>query len=223
MNMTDCFFTYFVLQSIVCAGMIIWNFVKEKNFVGQILVFVLLYSSLYSTYLWTGKLDHEWKFKSVPLSITRSPQLVIYLKSPRTRLRHSLRQFHLLREAVCKAESCFLMHSNSAWVWIVFSHMVLFLGVFDSRPQSAQLSFGDTERTGTGESRGWAERSEACKVYPRLPIRVQLNWMKISGSALSKWLHFCSLHFLICKTGSSHLTELFWELNEIWVFMPGTR
>nr|KAF6336624.1 G protein-coupled receptor 155 [Myotis myotis] len=56
MNMTDCFFTYFVLQSIVCAGMIIWNFVKEKNFVGQILVFVLLYSSLYSTYLWTGLL-----------------------------------------------------------------------------------------------------------------------------------------------------------------------
>uniref|UniRef100_A0A2I3HRD3 G protein-coupled receptor 155 n=1 Tax=Nomascus leucogenys TaxID=61853 RepID=A0A2I3HRD3_NOMLE len=42
--------------SIVCAGMMIWNFVKEKNFVGQILVFVLLYSSLYSTYLWTGLL-----------------------------------------------------------------------------------------------------------------------------------------------------------------------
>ncbi|XP_023398601.1 lysosomal cholesterol signaling protein isoform X2 [Loxodonta africana] len=41
---------------IVCAGMMIWNFVKEKNFVGQILVFVLLYSSLYSTYLWTGLL-----------------------------------------------------------------------------------------------------------------------------------------------------------------------
>lgn len=36
--------------------MVIWNFVKEKNFVGQILVFVLLYSSLYSTYLWTGLL-----------------------------------------------------------------------------------------------------------------------------------------------------------------------
>lgn len=45
-----------VAQSIVCAGMMIWNFVKEKNFVGQILVFVLLYSSLYSTYLWTGLL-----------------------------------------------------------------------------------------------------------------------------------------------------------------------
>uniref|UniRef100_G3QQB9 G protein-coupled receptor 155 n=1 Tax=Gorilla gorilla gorilla TaxID=9595 RepID=G3QQB9_GORGO len=42
--------------SIACAGMMIWNFVKEKNFVGQILVFVLLYSSLYSTYLWTGLL-----------------------------------------------------------------------------------------------------------------------------------------------------------------------
>ena len=43
--------------------MMIWNFVKEENFVGQILVFVLLYSSLYSTYLWTGKLDHEEKFR----------------------------------------------------------------------------------------------------------------------------------------------------------------
>ncbi|XP_023385187.1 lysosomal cholesterol signaling protein isoform X2 [Pteropus medius] len=45
-----------IAQAIVCAGMMIWNFVKEKNFVGQILVFVLLYSSLYSTYLWTGLL-----------------------------------------------------------------------------------------------------------------------------------------------------------------------
>ncbi|XP_028335035.1 lysosomal cholesterol signaling protein isoform X4 [Physeter macrocephalus] len=45
-----------IAQSIVCAGMMIWNFVKEKNFVVQILVFVLLYSSLYSTYLWTGLL-----------------------------------------------------------------------------------------------------------------------------------------------------------------------
>ncbi|XP_058405269.1 integral membrane protein GPR155 [Diceros bicornis minor] len=45
-----------IAQSIVCAGMMIWNFVNEKNFVGQILVFVLLYCSLYSTYLWTGLL-----------------------------------------------------------------------------------------------------------------------------------------------------------------------
>ncbi|XP_051847030.1 integral membrane protein GPR155 isoform X2 [Antechinus flavipes] len=46
-----------IAQSIVCAGMMMWNFVKEKNFVGQILVFVVLYSSLYSTYLWTGLLS----------------------------------------------------------------------------------------------------------------------------------------------------------------------
>ncbi|TKC49808.1 hypothetical protein EI555_017192, partial [Monodon monoceros] len=45
-----------VSLSVVCAGMMIWHFVKEKSFVGQILVFVLLYSSLYSTYLWTGLL-----------------------------------------------------------------------------------------------------------------------------------------------------------------------
>nr|KAF6495064.1 G protein-coupled receptor 155 [Rousettus aegyptiacus] len=45
-----------VALAIACVGMMIWNFVKEKNFVGQILVFVLLYSSLYSTYLWTALL-----------------------------------------------------------------------------------------------------------------------------------------------------------------------
>lgn len=71
-SMTDLgfFFYHFFLQSVVCAGMMIWNFVKEKNFVGQILVFVLLYSSLYSTYLWTGKLDHEEKFRVSLPSIT---------------------------------------------------------------------------------------------------------------------------------------------------------
>ncbi|XP_069472352.1 lysosomal cholesterol signaling protein isoform X2 [Ambystoma mexicanum] len=42
-------------QLIVCIGMIIWIFVtKEGNSIGQTLVFILLYTSLYSTYLWTG-------------------------------------------------------------------------------------------------------------------------------------------------------------------------
>ncbi|KAM5152076.1 lysosomal cholesterol signaling protein [Mantella aurantiaca] len=42
-------------QLIVCIGMVLWNFIiKERNVVGQILVFVILYSALYSTYLWTG-------------------------------------------------------------------------------------------------------------------------------------------------------------------------
>ncbi|XP_053554437.1 integral membrane protein GPR155 isoform X2 [Bombina bombina] len=42
-------------QLIVCVGMVMWNFIiKEKNLVGQVLVFVILYSALYSTYLWTG-------------------------------------------------------------------------------------------------------------------------------------------------------------------------
>ncbi|XP_075465147.1 lysosomal cholesterol signaling protein isoform X3 [Ascaphus truei] len=42
-------------QFIVCIGMVLWNFIiKEQNLVGQILVFVILYSALYSTYLWTG-------------------------------------------------------------------------------------------------------------------------------------------------------------------------
>ncbi|CAH2305787.1 integral membrane GPR155 isoform X1 [Pelobates cultripes] len=42
-------------QFIVCIGMVLWNFIiQERNVVGQILVFVILYSALYSTYLWTG-------------------------------------------------------------------------------------------------------------------------------------------------------------------------
>ncbi|KAM3917480.1 lysosomal cholesterol signaling protein isoform 2-T2 [Leptodactylus fuscus] len=45
----------FLAQLIVCIGMVLWNFIiKERNIVGQILVFVILYSALYSTYLWTG-------------------------------------------------------------------------------------------------------------------------------------------------------------------------
>ncbi|XP_078537666.1 lysosomal cholesterol signaling protein isoform X1 [Lissotriton helveticus] len=42
-------------QLMVCIGMIIWNFVtKEGNSIGQTLVFIFLYTSLYSTYIWTG-------------------------------------------------------------------------------------------------------------------------------------------------------------------------
>ncbi|XP_068101571.1 lysosomal cholesterol signaling protein isoform X2 [Hyperolius riggenbachi] len=45
-------------QLIACIGMMLWNFIiKEMNVVGQILVFVILYSALYSTYLWTGLLS----------------------------------------------------------------------------------------------------------------------------------------------------------------------
>ncbi|MBN3300293.1 GP155 protein, partial [Amia calva] len=44
-----------VAQFLVCVGMILWNFIiKQDNFISQILSFILLYSSLYSTYLWTG-------------------------------------------------------------------------------------------------------------------------------------------------------------------------
>nr|XP_014339430.1 PREDICTED: integral membrane protein GPR155-like [Latimeria chalumnae] len=35
--------------------MIVWNFIiKQSNQIMQIFVFIVLYSSLYSTYLWTG-------------------------------------------------------------------------------------------------------------------------------------------------------------------------
>lgn len=44
-----------VAQFVACIGMVIWNFtVKQKDVTVQILVFIFLYSSLYSTYLWTG-------------------------------------------------------------------------------------------------------------------------------------------------------------------------
>ncbi|XP_025907900.1 integral membrane protein GPR155 [Nothoprocta perdicaria] len=47
-----------VAQFIACIGMVIWNFVvKEKDITVQILVFIFLYSALYSTYLWTGFLS----------------------------------------------------------------------------------------------------------------------------------------------------------------------
>ncbi|NXG87136.1 GP155 protein, partial [Stercorarius parasiticus] len=47
-----------VAQFIACIGMVVWNFVvKEKDITMQILVFIFLYSSLYSTYLWTGFLS----------------------------------------------------------------------------------------------------------------------------------------------------------------------
>ncbi|KAM4669441.1 lysosomal cholesterol signaling protein isoform 2-T4 [Amazona ochrocephala] len=47
-----------VAQFIACIGMVAWNFiVKDKDLTVQILVFIFLYSSLYSTYLWTGFLS----------------------------------------------------------------------------------------------------------------------------------------------------------------------
>ncbi|TNN54150.1 Integral membrane protein GPR155 [Liparis tanakae] len=45
----------FLAQSLTCIGMILWNFVvKEDNFVGQVLTFALLCTSLYSTFVWPG-------------------------------------------------------------------------------------------------------------------------------------------------------------------------
>lgn len=45
----------FLAQILTCVGMILWNFVvKEDNFVGQVLTFTLVCTSLYSTYVWPG-------------------------------------------------------------------------------------------------------------------------------------------------------------------------
>ncbi|XP_061915460.1 lysosomal cholesterol signaling protein-like isoform X1 [Entelurus aequoreus] len=46
----------FLAQFLVCVSMILWNFLvrQEDNLIGKILAFSLLYSSLYSTYIWTG-------------------------------------------------------------------------------------------------------------------------------------------------------------------------
>uniref|UniRef100_A0A7N6AW31 DEP domain-containing protein n=1 Tax=Anabas testudineus TaxID=64144 RepID=A0A7N6AW31_ANATE len=42
---------------LVCISMILWNFLvkQDDNLIGKILTFTLLYGSLYSTYIWTGK------------------------------------------------------------------------------------------------------------------------------------------------------------------------
>uniref|UniRef100_A0A7N8XC84 G protein-coupled receptor 155b n=1 Tax=Mastacembelus armatus TaxID=205130 RepID=A0A7N8XC84_9TELE len=44
-------------QFLVCVSMILWNFLvkQQDNLLGKILTFTLLYGSLYSTYIWTGK------------------------------------------------------------------------------------------------------------------------------------------------------------------------
>ncbi|XP_026231756.1 integral membrane protein GPR155 [Anabas testudineus] len=45
----------FLAQFLTCVGMILWNFVvKEDNFIGQVLTFTMLCTSLYSTYVWPG-------------------------------------------------------------------------------------------------------------------------------------------------------------------------
>ncbi|XP_032424693.1 integral membrane protein GPR155 [Xiphophorus hellerii] len=45
----------FLAQLFSCIGMILWNFVvKEDNFVAQVLIFTLLSTSLYSSFMWPG-------------------------------------------------------------------------------------------------------------------------------------------------------------------------
>uniref|UniRef100_A0A6J0UJA0 Lysosomal cholesterol signaling protein isoform X1 n=1 Tax=Pogona vitticeps TaxID=103695 RepID=A0A6J0UJA0_9SAUR len=47
-----------IAQFVACLGMIIWNFtIEERSISVQILVFIFLYSSLYSAFLWTGLLS----------------------------------------------------------------------------------------------------------------------------------------------------------------------
>ncbi|XP_030235649.1 LOW QUALITY PROTEIN: integral membrane protein GPR155-like [Gadus morhua] len=47
----------FLAQFLVCFSMILWNFVvqHEDILLGKVLTFVLLYGSLYSTYIWAGQ------------------------------------------------------------------------------------------------------------------------------------------------------------------------
>ncbi|XP_068602554.1 lysosomal cholesterol signaling protein [Brachionichthys hirsutus] len=48
-------FNLFLAQFLACVGMILWSVVvKDENAIGQILTFSLLYTSLYSTYVWPG-------------------------------------------------------------------------------------------------------------------------------------------------------------------------
>ncbi|XP_039195234.1 integral membrane protein GPR155 isoform X2 [Crotalus tigris] len=46
-----------IAQCVACIGMVMWNFtIENKSIFVQILVFVVLYCSLYSSFLWTGLL-----------------------------------------------------------------------------------------------------------------------------------------------------------------------
>ncbi|XP_030641981.1 integral membrane protein GPR155 [Chanos chanos] len=67
----------FVAQLMVCIGMIIWNFVVEQdNFIGQVLTFLLLYSSLYSTYVWPGLIALSLVFLKRERELSLSPRLL---------------------------------------------------------------------------------------------------------------------------------------------------
>uniref|UniRef100_A0ACB8FPB4 Uncharacterized protein n=1 Tax=Sphaerodactylus townsendi TaxID=933632 RepID=A0ACB8FPB4_9SAUR len=47
-----------IAQCVTCIGMVIWNFtIEEQSITMQILVFIFLYSALYSAFLWTGLLS----------------------------------------------------------------------------------------------------------------------------------------------------------------------
>nr|XP_056717550.1 integral membrane protein GPR155 isoform X2 [Euleptes europaea] len=47
-----------IAQCVSCIGMVIWNFtIEERSITVQILVFIFLYSALYSAFLWTGLLS----------------------------------------------------------------------------------------------------------------------------------------------------------------------
>uniref|UniRef100_UPI00398F3DD1 lysosomal cholesterol signaling protein-like isoform X1 n=1 Tax=Pristiophorus japonicus TaxID=55135 RepID=UPI00398F3DD1 len=49
------FVNLLLAQCMVCMGMIMWYVITKQNSrLGQVLVFIVLYSSLYSTYVWTG-------------------------------------------------------------------------------------------------------------------------------------------------------------------------
>lgn len=174
--MTDFFLSFF-LQSIVCAGMMIWNFVKEKNFVGQILVFVLLYSSLYSTYLWTGKWDHEEKFKS-PSSPSMAPASCDLFEVQQFRLR--IFAWAVTPTNTESLQSCVLFpdHSVSTLAQVVSSHIAFSLGPWDlgHSQHSFPLEIPRGQALKAGRARKeWAEEKRHVRCVPELTIRIQLN------------------------------------------------
>ncbi|XP_051936124.1 integral membrane protein GPR155 isoform X2 [Hippocampus zosterae] len=68
----------FLAQFLVCVSMILWNFLakQQDNLAGKMLVFALLYGSLYSTYIWTGECARLHFDALCPnLHINREPHL----------------------------------------------------------------------------------------------------------------------------------------------------
>ncbi|CAI5656041.1 unnamed protein product [Oreochromis niloticus] len=95
---------------LTCIGMILWNFVvKESNFIGQVLTFTLLCTSLYSTFIWPGQCESRCESTDCLLVQVEELQQV----ADRQVARHVL---------MCLLLTVSLLANLSSCVWLLFNH-----------------------------------------------------------------------------------------------------